>query len=455
MSGNPDVRGGASHDAYSPLPPRPNLEFERKRAKSLHREWTRRGEARQLSDAQFEIARTYGFASWPKLVAYYEMWARHVRSGSVLKFTRADYEQSVKWVHESVKKRSDLTALEMAAYLPRFFGLRHANIDDVTLTDDEARLIVARRARCATWSDLLARAAITQPDREREFNESPLFHALQAMERGDLVQFNEALEAHARLVDTHDPEGGVSDLALNSFTMAFRFHPEIPRAFSDALIARSSQLGGLFHRTLIRSFNAPTEAIADLLNRGADPQWLPPNGISVLEHAIMRYWNPDAIDLIAGRVKPRHAFWISAGLGDVRTFRSFFNRDGSLKAAAYANRPDMPAMFQNAYPPTPEPTDGDILHEAFYMAGLNSRFDVLDECFRRGLHVDAAPMGMSLLQFAAGNLKVPLVEFLLSRGADPTRNGHSGASPREFAAQMNGRNAKGAELRRICELLDV
>ena len=93
----PDVP--ASH--VRPLPSRPNLEYERKQAKKLLQQihqgdpeaWQRaRAQLRdltpaapdefRLSDAQFAIAREYGFASWPRLVEYYTTLERHERSGA-------------------------------------------------------------------------------------------------------------------------------------------------------------------------------------------------------------------------------------------------------------------------------------------------------------------------------------------------------------------------------------
>jgi ankyrin repeat protein len=50
------------------LPERPNLEWLKKRARELARE-----RSVKLSEAQFELARTYGFPSWPKLKAHVEM----------------------------------------------------------------------------------------------------------------------------------------------------------------------------------------------------------------------------------------------------------------------------------------------------------------------------------------------------------------------------------------------
>ena len=50
------------------LPDRPNLRHLKDQAKDL----LKTGAAKSVSDAQFQIARLYGFASWPKLKAHVE-----------------------------------------------------------------------------------------------------------------------------------------------------------------------------------------------------------------------------------------------------------------------------------------------------------------------------------------------------------------------------------------------
>jgi hypothetical protein len=55
-----------SQDAPRPLPDRPNLRHLKDQAKDL----LKAGDAKTLTDAQFKIARLYGFASWPKLKAH-------------------------------------------------------------------------------------------------------------------------------------------------------------------------------------------------------------------------------------------------------------------------------------------------------------------------------------------------------------------------------------------------
>lgn len=55
-----------SQNAPRPLPDHPNLRHLKDQAKDL----LKSGDAESLSEAQFEIARLYGFASWPKLKSH-------------------------------------------------------------------------------------------------------------------------------------------------------------------------------------------------------------------------------------------------------------------------------------------------------------------------------------------------------------------------------------------------
>src|SRR6202008_4713268 len=54
------------HPAPRSLPSRPNLRHLKNQARDL----LKAGAAESIADAQFQIARLYGFASWPKLKAH-------------------------------------------------------------------------------------------------------------------------------------------------------------------------------------------------------------------------------------------------------------------------------------------------------------------------------------------------------------------------------------------------
>ena len=54
------------------LPSNPSLEYLRKEAKDLLQQLQERDATVRLADAQHELARAYGFASWPRLKAHLE-----------------------------------------------------------------------------------------------------------------------------------------------------------------------------------------------------------------------------------------------------------------------------------------------------------------------------------------------------------------------------------------------
>src|SRR5213592_4598233 len=59
-------------EAPRPLPDRPNLRHLKDQAKDL----LKAGAAASVADAQFQIARLYGLASWPKLKAHVEFFGQ-------------------------------------------------------------------------------------------------------------------------------------------------------------------------------------------------------------------------------------------------------------------------------------------------------------------------------------------------------------------------------------------
>jgi len=58
-----------STEAPRSLPDRPNFRHLKDQAKNL----LKAGGVKSLTEAQFQIARLYGFASWPKLKAHVDL----------------------------------------------------------------------------------------------------------------------------------------------------------------------------------------------------------------------------------------------------------------------------------------------------------------------------------------------------------------------------------------------
>ena len=195
-----------------------------------------------------------------------------------------------------------------------------------------------------------------------------------------------------------------------------------------------------------------TANVRFLLERGADPNWIAPNGVSVLEHALLRYWNGEAVDLIARDATPRRALWIAAGLGRVEEVSRFLAAAGKPTAAAYRNRPDFvaagwPMLSASA------PDDTEILAEAFFVALLNDRIAVLDYLIDHGFPLDYLGWEMPFVSFAAANQRVRVVECLVRRGANLDLRGRDhDMSARELARSLFEAQPNEPTRRQILEL---
>jgi hypothetical protein len=175
-------------------------------------------------------------------------------------------------------------------------------------------------------------------------------------------------------------------------------------------------LGGPFFATSV-------DQVAALLELGADPSWIPPSGRSVLDYALVRYWNGEAAGLIAQRVQPRSAFWVAAALGDVEGVNAHCDAHGTLRNSAKTDRPDARALGVReplARDLNPHATDREIISEAMFYAGLNGRANSVRALLDLGAQVDYAPGTLSLLYLtiAQEDDRTELVELLIERGAD-------------------------------------
>ena len=464
-------------DGIRPLPSRPSLELERKQARKLLRRLHdgdpealdrlraqkasagRAPHSLKLADAQFTIAREYGFRSWPRLVQYFTIVERHERSGPLQSgYPPEHYDELAQGIVRLHEKRLPWGAEMLASFVPRFYGMRPEDVAASSITLDDARLVVARQERYPSWEALITAAARPMRDAwERQL--SPLGKARRAIRDEDLGALQAIVEAFPELL-----QGGGADARFEER----RGHPlmraclwrEIEtrsagaKVLTDWVISRGVDPTETLNHMLIDRFRGRSvEKVEFLLARGADPAWMPPNGISVLEHAIIGYWNGRAVDLIARRVVPPKAFWIAAGVGDVRGVERYFRRDGTLTPAARAHRPDFTAVGPGAWPMLPEADDMEIMWEAFFLAGLNERFDVLDVLLDRGFPIDYVYGGSTLLHFAVGNAFEALVEFLVRRGASLDLEGFMPtANARELAESHFQMAPSRPGMRRILEL---
>jgi hypothetical protein len=450
-----------------PLPSRPSLEYERKQAKRLLTA-LRRGDPealrraslhgadaaasqdeRRLADAQFIIAREYGFRSWPRLVEYFTTLERHVRSEPIASYRMDQHEQRVLSILAGHRNRRPGIGLFLGAFVPRFFGMKVDDIFASTITVDDARVVVAREHMCASWEALAEASKDVGVDGWERYQQ-PLTRAFDAIKQADLAAMSAILDEHPEILNAR--ASGRHTLISSALVNERRERTPEAKAVTEWLIARGADPTETLNRALRGWFRMTTDDVRFHLDRGADPNWMPPNGITILEHAIYRYWNAEGVDLIASRVTPRKAFWIAAGLGDVNSVKRYLDRDGRPIDAARRHRPDFTAMG----PPLPQLPDADdleILWEAFFVAGLNTRVEVLDLLLEAGLPIDYSPWSTPLLNFAVGNRLVGLVEYLVSRGANLDARGYQpSTTAREAAEEHYAQSPSLPETLRILQL---
>ena len=458
--------------ALRPLPPRPSLEFEHKEAKALLRrlragdsEALARARARhpamdasaperiRLADAQLVIAREYGFTSWPRLVQYFgEVARQHYYYHEIHR--RDAFDSSVRGLLVEHAQRRVWAWRSLAAYVPRFYGMRADDIFASTVTEDEARLAVARGSGFPSWEALLERATGESPERKYEWQVDPMKLAGNAMKATDLDALRRVVEAHPDLLHPNHHE---AFRGRNLLAVALHHERELGRVamqpIMDWLATQGLDVGRELNMQLCGRIYRKIEDVHFLLDRGADPSWIAPNGYSVLEHALLRYWNGEIVDLIASRTVPTKAFWIAAGLGDVEGVSRFLDARGKPTRAARRLRPDFDAISHMNMPSHPDPDDEEILMEAFVVAMLNGRAAVLEYLVSRGVNVDSLVYGSPVINVAVGNGWLPMVECLVRCGANlDLRGWRPTQSARELAREMFQSLSQDANRRRIVEL---
>lgn len=416
-----------------PLPPRPSLEYERKEARALLRR-LRAGDGEvfararalhptldashperiKLADAQLVIAREYGFRSWPRLVRWFGDVERQLRARFRLDGDRSSYEARARQIVTGQRERSTLAGRAIAAYVPRFYGLPLDAVFASTVDEAEARLAVARMYGAPSWKVLIERVDAAPRTPPVAGPATPIRHAIAAMAIGDLDALQRVVTTHPDLLQppVYDPSSG-SSLMWAALGQERRRGAEAMQPIMDWLAAQGLDRQRELDLRLHGHIGMTPEEVRNLLDLGADPNGVAANGIPVLEHALVRYWNGEAVDVLAARATPRKALWISAGLGDVGGVRAFLDSDGKPTRTARRLRPDFVAVGPPGFmPQLPDADDDELLLEALLVAMLNGRVEMIEYLAARGAPVNSLAYGKPLIEVATGNGMTAVAEAL-------------------------------------------
>lgn len=449
------------------LPARPSLEFEKKEAKVFLRR-LKAGEpdalarARErhepfgqtppeefkLADAQLIQAREYGFASWPKLVRYFEDLDRQRlgrRAPQSIPITR--HVQMAQWLLRGHQAQSPRAGRALAAYAPRFYGLPLAEVFKTTPTLEEAYLVEARTHGEPSWEALKERPDIESgpiPDCAAELRT--------AIASADLVGVQRVVYRHPDVL-TYPDIRAANLWRIGKLLVHYdrRMEPGRLSTITEWLATQGFDYQRELNLQLCGHMHMKAGKVQWLLDRGADPNWVAPSGIPVLEHALILYWNGAAVDLVAARARPRQALWIAAGLGDVEGVKRSLDPKGRPTPAATELRPPFDSVGGPPHLSHPEPDAEELLAETLYVAASNGRTEVIEYLASRGAPLNSTILGGPLLGVAVGNGLAPVVEVMLKCGADldiPT--GDSNGTPREMGRSFFRPNDPAR--RRVAEL---
>ncbi|MEC3973792.1 ankyrin repeat domain-containing protein [Amycolatopsis sp. H20-H5] len=408
----------------SALPPKPSLEQLRKRAKEL----AKAGPVK-LSEAQFALARQYGFPSWPKLQAYVRRAEQH---GPGLQHAyHADIEYYTDRALGLLASAEDGTPDALA-----FFG-------DLPLSRTGARAAVAREHGFADWRAL--RAHVGTLDESGE----PFARAYQRVEARDVEGLAALVDAFPDLVHAKGTNGN-DLLGMAGATCDERLSRVLLDRGADPAAANAHGWTPL-HQAAYN--NLPLLA-GMLLDAGA-PTGLSARGDGGTPLVVALFWgNRTVAELLAGHGDAPANLRVAAGLGDRDLLDELLSPTGELAPAAGAHRAYYrPHSGFPAWLPADDPAE--IRDEALAWAARNGRTEAIRALVARGASIDADVYRGTALTWAAANDLPHTIRTLLELGADVNRRGTFGGPDHGNGITALHLAAQGGKLDAIRTLLEA
>ena len=369
--------------------------------------------AATLSDAQFVVAREYGFASWPKLKQHVELLTG---VDSRVQKLRAEFAAG--------DRETKLRLLRPAHSTLRF---ENYDPDAPSISEADARLLIANEEGYAFWSKY-----------DSFLHLDPVVQAVIAAVRvGDLAKLREILRsdpsaANPKWVPGYTPaKDPIPNDSMPLFCVSEAVLRKTNREGNDyeltrELVAAGAEVdveGGLPLEGAV-SFNAigATEA---LLDGGAAVDGVDGDGVPM---AYPIHFGYGAVaELLAAR-GARIDLRFAAGLGRLDAVKNWFNPDGSLKpgAGALADPYGFELKFRGHPPFRCERTRQNILSQAFYFACVNGKLEVADFLLSQRAEINLIVPGLDVKATVLHRIAIMdagaerVIRFLLSRGADPS-----------------------------------
>lgn len=425
------------------LPARPDLEQQKTRAKELLKalqagdptalDRVRQSHPRRpdvtpeeaaglkLADAQWVIAREYGFTSWARLKAHIEERRKPVRHRA--------FENDIQYYRDraggflSTFSTGERNAVRLAQrFLPALQGRSETEAAEAKLTPADAELILAKEHGFEDWPALEAHVTALVEGCTIE----PFKAAFDALRDGDEAGFAALLETHPDLALAQGTNGNnLLQLALSFRRFdAMRLllkkgaDPNQPNNKGWTALHAAAYAGS-------RGDEAPwLAAIEALLAAGADPD-AEAYGDGGTPLAVALFWGRITLAerLAKEGVTPLN-LRVASGLGRVELMAAMFE-DGRLKPEAMRHREfHRPHSGFPPWRPSEDPQEG--LDEALNWASRSGRIAAMAFLIDHGARIDAMPYNGTALLWAIHNDEVEAVGWLLDHGADVNRRANFG-----------------------------